>query len=124
MEERTKRILGARQRRKMRVRKRIHGTADRPRLSVHRSLRQIYAQLIDDDQQRTLVAASSLAPELRKDLKEKQPKVEVSKKVGLLLAKKAAEQGIKKVVFDRGPYLYHGRVKALAQGAREGGLEF
>ena len=124
MEERAKKIKRARYRRKLSVRKKIYGTADRPRLSVYRSLNQIYTQLIDDDQRRTLTAVSSLSPEVRKSLKGKKSKVEVGKKVGLLLAKKAAKQGIKKVVFDRGPYLYHGRVKAVAQGVREGGLEF
>jgi large subunit ribosomal protein L18 len=124
MEERAKKIKRARYRRKLSVRKKIYGTADRPRLSVYRSLNQIYTQLIDDDQRRTLTAVSSLSPEVRKSLKGKKSKVEVGKKVGLLLAQKAAKQGIKKVVFDRGPYLYHGRVKAVAQGVREGGLEF
>jgi large subunit ribosomal protein L18 len=124
MEERAKKIKRARYRRKLSVRKKIYGTADRPRLSVYRSLNQIYTQLIDDDQRRTLTEASSLSPEVRKSLKGKKSKVEIGKKVGLLLAKKAAKQGIKKVVFDRGPYLYHGRVKAVAQGVREGGLEF
>lgn len=124
MEERAKKIKRARHRRKLSVRKKIYGTADRPRLSVYRSLNQIYTQLIDDDQQRTLTAVSSLSPEVRKSLKGKKSKVEIGKMVGLLLAEKAAKQGIKKVVFDRGPYLYHGRVKAVAQGVREGGLEF
>jgi large subunit ribosomal protein L18 len=124
MEERTRRIIQTQQRRKMRVRRKIHGTAERPRLSVHRSLRQIYAQLIDDNQQRTLTEASSRSLEIRKNLKGKKSHVEIGKMVGLLLAQKATKCGIKKVVFDRGPYLYHGRVEALAQGAREGGLEF
>ncbi|KPL18528.1 MAG: 50S ribosomal protein L18 [candidate division Zixibacteria bacterium SM23_81] len=124
MQERAKKLKRARHRRKLSVRKKIYGTADRPRLSVYRSLNQIYTQLIDDDKQRTLTAVSSLSPEVRKSLKGKKSKVEIGKMVGLLLAKKAAEQGIKKVVFDRGPYLYHGRVKAVAQGVREGGLEF
>jgi large subunit ribosomal protein L18 len=87
-------------------------------------LGRIYAQLVDDNKQSTLAAASSLSSELKKSLKGKETKLEVSKLVGLLLAQQAAEQGIKRVVFDRGSYLYHGRVKALAQGAREGGLEF
>ena len=124
MEERAKKLKRIRHRRKLSVRKKIYGTADRPRLSVYRSLNQIYTQLIDDDQQRTLTAVSSLSPEVRKSLKGKKSKVDIGKMVGLLLAKKAAKQGIKKVVFDRGPYLYHGRVKAVAQGVREGGLEF
>ena len=124
MEERSKKRKQARHRRKLSVRRKIHGTADRPRLSVCRSLEQIYAQLIDDDQRRTLAAASSLSSEIQKVLKGKETKVEIGKMVGLLLAQKATKQGIKKAVFDRGHYLYHGRVKALAQGAREGGLEF
>jgi len=124
MEERTRKIIRARHRRKMRVRKKIHGTSERPRLSVHRSLKQIYAQLIDDDRRQTLVAASSMSLEVRKSLKGKEPRVEIGKMVGIHLAQKAVKRGIKQVVFDRGPYLYHGRVKALAQGAREEGLEF
>ena len=124
MEKRTKRISKTRYRRKLRVRGKIRGTADRPRLTVFRSLRKIYAQLVDDNKQSTLAAASSLSSKLKKSLKGKETKLEVSRLVGLLLAQQAAEQGIKRVVFDRGSYLYHGRVKALAQGAREGGLEF
>jgi large subunit ribosomal protein L18 len=124
MEERVKRIRQARHRRKLSVRAKIQGTSDRPRLSVSRSLGQIYAQLIDDEQQRTLAAASSLSLEIKKKLKGKETRVEIGKMVGLLLAQKALKQGIKNAVFDRGHYLYHGRVKALAQGAREGGLDF
>lgn len=124
MEKKTKRISKTRYRRKSRVRGKIRGTADRPRLTVFRSLRKIYAQLVDDNKQSTLAATSSLSSELKKSLKGKESKLEVSRLVGLLLAKQAVEQGIKRVVFDRGLYLYHGRVKALAQGAREGGLEF
>ena len=124
MEKKTKKISKTRYRRKLRVRGKIRGTADRPRLTVFRSLRKIYAQLVDDKKQSTLAAASSLSSELKKSLKGKESKMEISRLVGLLLAKHAVEQGIKRVVFDRGLYLYHGRVKALAQGAREGGLEF
>ncbi len=124
MEERIRRIKRAWRRRRRRVRRKIHGTADRPRLSVYRSLKQIYAQLIDDTAHCTLVEASSLSLKLAKSPKEKKTKVEIGKMVGLLLARKAMDKGIKKAVFDRGHYLYHGRVKALAQGAREGGLEF
>jgi large subunit ribosomal protein L18 len=125
MQERTrKRIMQARQRRMRRVRRKLHGTGERPRLSVFRSSRCIYAQLIDDDQGHTMVSASNLSAEMKKKSSEKRTRVEISKEVGQLLAQKAKEKGLKKVVFDRGPYLYHGRVKALAEGAREGGLTF
>ncbi|MDA8066854.1 MAG: 50S ribosomal protein L18 [Thermaerobacter sp.] len=113
----------ARDRRHRRVRRKLCGTAGRPRLSVFRSARHIYAQLILDGEGRTLVGASSLEPELR----GKQPeggKVAVARAVGDLLARRARELGISAVVFDRGGYLYHGRVAALAEGARQGGLEF
>ncbi len=113
----------ARERRHRRVRRKLRGTAERPRLSVFRSARHIYAQLILDGEGRTLVGASSLDPELRG-----QPiqggKVAVARVVGDLLARRARELGISAVVFDRGGYLYHGRVAALAEGARQGGLEF
>lgn len=110
-----------RDRRHRRIRKKIKGTAERPRLCVFRSLRHIYAQLIDDDRGHTLLGVSSLAPEL-KGLTG--TKTEVARAVGVLLGKKAVEKGIKTVVFDRGGYKYHGRVKALADGAREAGLVF
>ncbi|MFZ8813346.1 MAG: 50S ribosomal protein L18 [Thermus aquaticus] len=109
--------LTAYERRKFRVRNRVKRTG-RLRLSVFRSLKHIYAQIIDDEKGETLVAESSLA------LKLKGNKTEVARKVGLALAEKALAKGIKQVAFDRGPYKYHGRVKALAEGAREGGLEF
>lgn len=106
-------------RRKIRARSRISGTSDRPRLSVFRSNRYIYVQLIDDEAQRTLLGLSE------NELSEKGgQKMERAKKLGLLLAKKVLLKKIKKVVFDRGESRYHGRVKAFAQGAREGGLEF
>jgi large subunit ribosomal protein L18 len=106
---------------KMRIRKRIAGVASRPRLSIFRSNKDIYAQLIDDEQGHTIASASSrmLSGE---DCNLK--KVDKAKKVGALLAGTAANSGIEEVVFDRGGYLYHGRVKALAEGAREGGLKF
>jgi large subunit ribosomal protein L18 len=119
-----KRIMRARQRRMWRVRRKLHGTSDRPRLTVFRSNKGIYAQLIDDDQGHTLVTASSLSPEMAKQSNDKKTKVEISKAVGQLLAQKAKEKGLMEVVFDRGLYLYHGRVKALAEGARKGGLTF
>ncbi len=103
------------------VRKKIKGTPDKPRLTVFRSNKQIYAQIINDIEGKTLISASSLAKDL--DL-EKANKTEAAKKVGQLVAKKARESGIEKVVFDRNGYLYHGRVKSLAEGAREGGLNF
>lgn len=114
----------ARLRRKMRIRKRLLGTPERPRLAVFRSARHIYAQVIDDTKGVTISAASSLSPEIKDRLAECRGKVEVAKIVGELVAKRAMEKGVKKVAFDRGGYKYHGRVKALADGARESGLEF
>lgn len=111
----------ARQRRHLRIRNRVVGTPERPRLSVFRSSRHIYAQVIDDLSGRTLAFASSLDPEL------KMPSggnAGAAKVVGELLGKRAVARGVTKVVFDRGGYLYHGRVKALADAAREAGLEF
>lgn len=113
----------ARQKRKTRVRKRIFGTEQRPRLSVFRSAKHIYAQLVVDATGSTLLAASTLSPELREEIGELK-KSEAAKKVGELLGRKAVELNIRKVVFDRNGFLYHGRVKALADGARESGLEF
>jgi len=113
----------ARQRRHRRVRKRAVGTAERPRLNVFRSLKHIYAQVIDDDQGHTLVAASTLDPDLRGKLTS-LTKAEQAKLVGELLAQRALARGVKRVVFDRGGYKYHGRVKALAEGSRQAGLEF
>lgn len=113
----------ARVRRHERIRRKVHGTAERPRLNVFRSLQHIYAQVIDDDLGHTLAAASTLDPELRPQL-EGLTKSQQASQVGQLVAKRALAAGLKKVVFDRGGYPYHGRVKALADGAREGGLEF
>ena len=112
----------ARRRRHARVRRRISGTAERPRLAVFRSSVHIYAQVIDDRQGHTLVAASSLDPEVRSD--SGGTKTERAQQVGALVAKRALDRGVKQVVFDRGGYLYHGRVQALADAAREAGLEF
>ncbi len=106
---------------KYRVRKKIRGTQDKPRLSVFRSNKQIYAQIINDLEGKTLVSASSMAKETEV---EKATKKELAKKVGQLVAERAKEAGIDKVIFDRNGYLYHGRVKSLAEGAREGGLNF
>ena len=103
-----------------RVRKKISGTPERPRLSVYKSLKGIYAQIIDDVNGTTLVAASTLD----KEVKTKASNIEAAKEVGALVAKRAAKAGIKTIVFDRGGYQYHGKVKALAEAAREGGLEF
>ncbi|MBX6378987.1 MAG: 50S ribosomal protein L18 [Clostridia bacterium] len=114
----------ARRRRHLRVRKRVFGTAARPRLCVFRSGRHIYAQVIDDERGHTLVAASSCDPEVRGATGGGQGKVGAARQVGQLVARRALAQGISKVVFDRGGYRYHGRVRALADGAREGGLEF
>jgi len=110
-----------RARRHRRVRRKISGTADRPRLSVFRSNKHIYAQLIDDREGRTLTSASSAEKELSLAGKGKS---EAATEVGRVLAKRAREKGVEKVVFERGGNLYHGRVKALADGAREGGLVF
>ncbi len=106
-----------------RLRRRVVGTPDRPRLSVFRSLRHIYAQVIDDTRGHTLVAASTREPEIASQVAGLK-RVEQSRVVGRVLAQRAREKGIVRVVFDRGGYAYHGRVKALAEGAREGGLEF
>ncbi len=116
--------LIARKRRRMRIRKHLSGTADRPRLAVFRSAKHIYVQVIDDGIGSTLVAASSLSPEIRQMKSELSGKKAIATEVGKLVAKKAVEKGIKQVAFDRGGYLYHGRVRALAEGAREAGLEF
>jgi len=103
-----------------RIRKSLEGTTERPRLSVYRSNKEIYAQIIDDTTGKTLSAASSRD----KDFSAEGSKAEVAKKVGMAIAEKAKEAGIEAVAFDRGGYLYHGRVKQLAEGAREGGLKF
>lgn len=113
----------ARQKRKARVRTRIFGTEQRPRLSVFRSAKHIYAQIVVDSTGSTILAASSLSPEIKGEI-EGLKKSDAAKKVGELLGRKAAEKNIRKVVFDRNGFLYHGRIKALAEGARESGLEF
>lgn len=121
--KRRKTAYHARLRRHLRVRKSVHGTPERPRLSVYRSSSHIYAQLIDDDAGRTLAAASDVEAEMRGRSNGKG-KAELAKRVGELVARRALEGGIKQVVFDRGGYRFHGRVKALATGAREAGLTF
>lgn len=112
-----------RKKRHLRVRKHVFGTPERPRLNVFRSSKNIYAQLIVDTVGHTLASASTLDPEF-KQKGISGGTVDAAKVVGQLIAKRAIEKGYKKVVFDRGGYLYHGRVKALAEGAREGGLDF
>ena len=113
----------ARRRRHTRVRKKITGTAERPRLNVFRSLSEIYAQLIDDQSGHTLVSASTVDQSLRSEVDGKT-KLEQARVVGETIAERAKAKGIKQVVFDRGGYQYMGRVKAVAEGAREAGLEF
>ncbi|HHX77658.1 MAG TPA: 50S ribosomal protein L18 [Firmicutes bacterium] len=113
----------ARLKRHLRVRRNVQGTPERPRLCVFRSLKNIYAQVIDDSSGNTLVSASSLDASLKKEGGKGSNK-EAAKAVGELLAKRCLEKGIETVVFDRGGFLFHGRVKALAEGARESGLKF
>ncbi len=115
--------LEARKRRHERARKKVVGTQERPRLSVFRSLNNIYAQIIDDADGRTLVSASSL-DESVKGLQQHKGNCKTAKEIGTLIGKRAQEKNIKKVVFDRGGFPFHGRVKALAEAAREAGLEF
>lgn len=115
--------LTHRQKIKYRIRKKVTGTAQRPRLVIFRSLNNIYAQLIDDINGKTLCSVSSVSKELKSESKEKA-KMEKSKLVGKKIAEAALQSNIKKVVFDRNGYLYHGRVKAIADSARESGLEF
>jgi large subunit ribosomal protein L18 len=115
--------LESRIRRKNRIRKKVVGTTERPRLSVFRSARHIYAQVIDDEKGRTLASASTLSTDLRGALGEGN-KTASAKKVGALLAEQCKSKNITKVVFDRNGFLFHGRVKALADAAREAGLDF
>jgi len=112
-----------RQRRHQRARRRLNGLASRPRLSVFRSLKQIYAQLVDDESGHTLVSASTLDPEIRTRTAGKK-KTEAAALVGEVLAQRARAKGITSIIFDRGGYLYHGRVRALADAARAAGLQF
>jgi len=113
----------SRKKRHRSLRKRVNGTSERPRLAVFRSTRHIYAQVIDDLDQKTLVSAADIEETLRAAV-GKAPKKERAKQVGAAIAKKCLEKGIDKVVFDRAGYKYHGRVSALADGAREAGLKF
>lgn len=115
----------ARRRRHRRVRKKVSGTAERPRLVVHRSLKHLQGHLVDDQSGRVLLGVSTLAAELKEQREaDGVTKTALSRAAGKLLAEKARAAGIQRVVFDRGGYLYHGRVAAFAEGAREGGLEF
>ncbi len=118
--DRAKHRVEARSRIRERIRRKVTGTAERPRLAVFRSLKSIYAQVIDDATGNTIVSASSL----EKDAGAKGANAAAAKAVGALIARKAKDKGITKVVFDRGGYLYHGNIKALADAARENGLEF
>jgi large subunit ribosomal protein L18 len=112
-----------RARRQRRVRAKVKGTGERPRLNVFRSARHVFAQIIDDSKGHTLVAASTLDADVRAKAAEMKKRDE-AKVVGKLIAQRALEKGLKQVVFDRGGYQYHGRIKSFAEGAREGGLEF
>jgi large subunit ribosomal protein L18 len=116
-------LIVGRERRKLRIRKRMSGTSGKPRLTVFRSARHIYAQVIDDDTGRTLAQASTLSKDLKGSLDEGN-KTEAAKKVGALVAKICVSKNIERVVFDRNGYLYHGRISALADAARQGGLKF
>ena len=121
--KKTKTPHAARIRRHRRVRRSVSGTPERPRLAVFRSLTHIYVQVIDDNSGHTLVAASDLEADVRSQ-RDGKKKSQIAEKVGDTIARKAVEKGIKTVVFDRGGYKYHGRVKALAEAARKGGLSF
>jgi large subunit ribosomal protein L18 len=115
--------LTARQKRKARIRKKVSGTPERPRLSVYKSLNHIYAQVVDDRSGKTLAAASTVSKSLRGEVKE-DSKTDAAKKVGAAVAKAALEKGVTQVVFDRNGFDYHGRIAAVAQAAREAGLKF
>jgi large subunit ribosomal protein L18 len=119
-----KNTVERRLKKKARIRKRVEGTTDCPRLTVFRSQKHAYAQIIDDSTGKTIVSASSVMKEVREQAKEVKKPTDRFKLIGQAVAKKALEKNITKVVFDRNGYLYHGRVKALADGAREGGLKF
>lgn len=119
-----KNTLERRARRKAGIRRRVAGTPNRPRLTIYRSLKHVYAQIVDDTQGKTIVSTSSNSKDLREQAKAAKSEMEVCKLVGVAAAKKALEKNIKEVLFDRNGYLYHGRVKAVADGAREGGLKF
>ena len=109
---------------KKHIQKKIRGTSERPRLTIFYSIKHFYAQIVDDSQMKTLLSSSTLSKDLRDEVKSEKGRMVLAKKVGMAVAKKALEQNISKVVFDRNGYQYHGVVKALADGAREGGLQF
>jgi len=109
---------------KTRINKKIKGTIGRPRLTVYRSLKHLYAQIVDDNNHKVLVASSSKSKDIIEEIKTVKVRKEIAKQIGISVAKKALDKNIKKVVFDRNGYLFHGVVKALADGAREAGLEF
>ena len=116
--------IGQRRRVKVRVRKKIQGTTECPRLTVYRSLHHLYAHIVDDGQARTIASSSTLSKDLREQVKDVKGRRDRAKRVGVAVAKKALEQNITRVVFDRNGYMYHGVVKAIADGAREAGLKF
>ncbi len=120
----TKRKTENRARIKTHIRKSVTGTTERPRLTVFKSLKHVYAQIIDDSANKTLVSVSDISKDVKGDFGDVKGQMNISKKVGELVAKKAIAANIKQVVFDRNGYLYHGVVKAMADGAREGGLKF
>jgi len=109
---------------KVHIRKTVTGTTERPRLTIFRSLKHVYAQIVDDSVSKTLVSVSDISKDVKADFASVKGQLNISKKVGELVAKKAVAANIKQVVFDRNGYLYHGVVKAMAEGAREGGLKF
>jgi large subunit ribosomal protein L18 len=113
----------ARLKRKKRIRRKVEGSVERPRLTVFRSDKHVYAQIVNDQSGATLVSASTLSPEY-KELEKEKGKISAAKRVGELIARKALEKGIAKVVFDRNGFIYHGRIRALADAAREKGLDF
>lgn len=110
-------------RRRMRVRSKIQGTSERPRLTVAKSLKNVFVQIVDDEAQHTMVGTASNAPVVRQAIKDDMNPIEVAKLVGKTVAQLAKEKGIEQVVFDRNQYRFHGRIKAVADGAREGGLK-
>ncbi len=120
----TKNKVENRRRVKAHIRLKISGTSERPRLTVFRSLKHVYAQIVDDATGKTLVAVSDLSKDVREQFKDVKGQMKLAKQVGQLAARKAMEKNIKEVVFDRNGYVFHGVVKAMADGAREGGLKF
>jgi large subunit ribosomal protein L18 len=124
LQKKTRKRRESRKRSHLRVRNRVRGTAERPRLAVFKSARHIYAQVIDDVAGRTLAAASTLDEDVRKNLKGAGGNVEAAKAVGAVVAERAMKDGIEQVVFDRGGFIFHGKVKAVADAAREQGLKF